>query len=112
MNEEFENESIEETTNVAEDMKTMTHIIKNYYMGADDNQYILKEIVTRTKRGTSESYQAEATIGFYTSVSGLIKGLARLECRRGIARGEMKELFDCIDFFENFENQIDKLIRC
>lgn len=110
-NEEIlENETMNETT--SEDSVKITHIIDNFYMGADDYQYILKEKVTRTRRGSDETYESESTVGYYGSIQALIIGLVRLMTRREINNGNLKELKDCITYFENFENHLKEIFNC
>lgn len=89
---------------------TYTHIIDNFYMGADDYCYILKEYVTRTKRDSNEVYQADVNIGYYTTIQSLVKALCTLMCRRGVSEGKIKELNDSIIFFKEFEFKLKNML--
>lgn len=50
---------------------------ENYKIESDGIQYILKEIVTRRKKGTEEEYEGEEVIGYYTQFESLIKALQK-----------------------------------
>jgi hypothetical protein len=55
--------------NNTEEMRNKIHIIDNYYVAADDRQYILLKIVIRKPKDTTkEPYEAEDIVGYYGSI--------------------------------------------
>lgn len=99
--------------NDLEDMVSkLTHIIGDYYLGADERQYILYYLRTRKRREDSTEYKALDTIGYYSSLSYLLKSCAIHTNRMAISNGELTELRDCIkqliDKTDEFTNMVNK----
>ena len=53
----------------------MIRINERFAIKADEKQFILVELVTRTKEKTGEEYQAESFMGYFRDVSGALEGL-------------------------------------
>ena len=83
-------------------------LIGNFYMSADENQYILIQEVERTDSKTQETKKAYATKGYYTTVEQLAKSCVTLANRQSIANGEIKTFEQCYsqisDMFAELKN--------
>ena len=73
----------------------MVKLIENYYMDADENQYILKRKVSYKKSDGSDA-EREETKGYFSSVENLIVALANKLLREEIQNDEIKDLFFCV----------------
>lgn len=55
----------------------LIHILDDYYFSTDGTQYVLVKRVVRNKRKSEETYEDEETLGYFSTLSGLCKKLAR-----------------------------------
>lgn len=88
----------------------MVKLIENYYMDADEHQYILKQIVKYKKNDGTEAERAD-TKGHFTSIENLIVFLANLILRDDIKNDEIKDLFLCVEEMRNIKAHIEQLVN-
>ena len=90
----------------------MIKLVDKYFMTADSNQYILWEcgkrpkIDIKTKKPTNEIVDYEEQVGYYATISGLIKGLINHAGREKAASDEFKSLKELIDYLSDLEEKI------
>lgn len=92
-------------------------LVEDYYFSADENQYILyrcgkrNKIDIKTKKSTDEIIDFTETVGFYTTLSAMLKGCVR-ECNmRKIQNGEISSLKECIECMDSMYEKIENLTR-
>lgn len=88
----------------------MVKLIDDYYMDADEHQYILKRIVNYKKNDGTEA-EREDTKGNFTSIENLIVFLANLILRENIKNDEIKDLFLCVEEMRNIKSHIEQLVN-
>ena len=95
----------------------MIPLVEDYYFSADENQYILyrcgkrDKIDIKTKKSTGEIIDFTEIVGFYTTLSAMLKGCVR-ECNmRKIQNGEINSLKDCIDHIESVYEKIEDITK-
>ena len=95
----------------------MIPLVEDYYFSADENQYILyrcgkrNKIDIKTKKATGEIIDFTEAVGFYTTLSSMLKGCVR-ECnRRKIQNGEISNLKDCIKNIDDIYYKIESLTK-
>lgn len=76
--------------------RKLTHILDNYYMDADENQYILYYEKTSTNRKTGEQYKSLSVIGYYGTIPTLLQRCITHSNRQDMQDGKFDELNDCI----------------
>ena len=74
----------------------MVHILKNYYLDADNLNLMLRKQVTRTKREGEEKYEDFATLGYYSTVEKALIGVYN-DCCRDLVQSENLELKEFIE---------------
>ena len=90
----------------------MIKLVDKYFMTADNNQYTLLEcgkrpkIDIKTKKPTGEMIDYEEQIGYYATISGLIKGLINHAGREKAASDEFKSLKELIDYLSDLKEKI------
>ena len=90
----------------------MIKLTDKYYMTADSNQYILIEkgqrdkIDLKTKKPTDKVIDYEDQLGFYITLSGLIKGCLTYAGREKAATDEFQSLKELIDYLSDLEEKI------
>ena len=95
----------------------MIPLVEDYYFSADENQYILyrcgkrDKIDIKTKKSTGEIIDFTEAVGFYTTLSAMLKGCVR-ECNmRKIQNGEINSLKDCVDYMESVYEKIEDITK-
>lgn len=90
----------------------MIKLTDKYFMTADSNQYTILEcgkrpkIDVKTKKPTGEMIDYEEQVGYYATISGLIKGLINHVGREKAASDEFKSLKELIDYLSDLEERI------
>ncbi|MEG0898421.1 MAG: hypothetical protein RSF40_01760 [Oscillospiraceae bacterium] len=90
----------------------MMKLIKNYYVEADEKQYVLKQLISRKRKETEEVYAAENLIGYYPNIPSLIKACVNHNTRLGISDGEILTLTDAARHIESITNELNSIISC
>lgn len=80
---------------------TPTHIIENFYMDADSNQYILVEKVSRTNKKTNKRYEGITTHGYYTTIESLLNAVIDLSVRNKIKSNQVPTIKEAIEDIKN-----------
>ena len=93
-----------------EELALGTHIIDNYYMSADSNQYILTRLVTRTSRKDQSQYDAVETLGYFGTVQSLCKHIIKDHIRHNITSGNLPTLRTVIDDLNNITSRLESSI--
>jgi len=88
----------------------MTHLFDDYYLDADEKQYVLKRAVTRKNRKNNEQYEAMETLGYYGTIGYALKQCVIFETRNGIEVGNFKEISDLINYIEALTNRVESLV--
>lgn len=78
------------------DLSKLLHIVDNYYFGADERQYILYCLKTRTKKSDNSQYKAFETVGYYNNIVHMLRACAVRSNRTAVNSGEFNRLEDCI----------------
>ena len=90
----------------------MIKLTDKNYMTADSNQYILIEkgqrakIDLKTKKPTDKVIDYEDQLGFYSTLSGLIKGCLIYVGKEKAATDEFQSLKELIDYLSDLEEKI------
>lgn len=87
------------------------HILDNYYMTSDANQFVLIKEVTRKQRKTEATYTQFVTVGYYSSVQDLCKRLIKDATREGVQTGSLQSLRDIVSNIESLTERIEKIIQ-
>lgn len=84
----------------------MIKLIENYFVDADEMQYILKQSVTRQKKNSDETYSAENIIGYYPSMKSTVNALITIIARKAIINNEVSDLKEYIKQIETTTNKL------
>lgn len=84
----------------------MIKLIENYYIDSDEKNIILKEKVTRTKKEDSTKYEADNTLGYFSSIENAILALVNIVARKSIMTGEISTLKDYVDKIKDLKEQM------
>jgi hypothetical protein len=93
------------------------HLIGNYYYTADANQYILLEcgkrnkIDRKTRKVTDEIMEYEDVLGYYTTLSALIKACVTHANKTATVNGEITTLTEAIKHIDRIFSELnDKIL--
>lgn len=98
-------------------INNMIPLVEDYYFTADENQYILyrcgkrDKIDIKTKRPTGEIIDFADTVGFYTTLSSMLKSCVVACNRRKVQNGEIGSLKDCVEQMNNMYERIESLTK-
>lgn len=90
----------------------MINIYDNYYVDADENQYVLyvcgrrEKMTLGNKQPTGEFKDYQEAIGYYTSLTGVLSGCIQHATRKKVANNEISHLRECIEFISDIEEKI------
>lgn len=87
------------------------HIVGEYYMTADANQYVLIKRVVRTSREDMSTYDDVETVGYYASIQSLCKKAIQLCVREKIAGGEVATLREVAREFDALTTRLEDAIQ-
>ena len=91
-------------------------LIDNYYFTADDNQYILMECGTRnkidrmTRKVTDEIIEYEDILGYYSTLSLLIKACVTYYNRKAVKSGQVSSLTEAVEQIESVYSKLNDMI--
>lgn len=95
----------------------MVSIIDGWSFDLDDHQYILIHSYTRekldfkTKQGTGEMVEKREEVGYFTTVTAMLRRLAEILVREKMADGQIKTIRDYIDELEKVEENLRKMCK-
>lgn len=95
----------------------MVGIIDGWSFDVDDHQYILIHSYTRekldfkTKQGTGEMVEKREEVGYFMTVTAMLRRLAEILVREKMTDGQIKTIRDYIDELERVEENLRKMCR-
>lgn len=95
----------------------MVGIIDGWSFDVDDHQYILIHSYTRekldfkTKQGTGEMVEKREEVGYFMTVTAMLRRLAEILVREKIADGQIKTIRNYIDELERIEENLRKMCK-
>lgn len=95
----------------------MVNIIDGWSFDVDDHQYILIHSYTRekldfkTKQGTGEMVEKREEVGYFMTVTAMLRRLAEILAREKITDGQIKTVRNYIDELEKVEENLRKMCR-
>jgi hypothetical protein len=95
----------------------MVGIIDGWSFDVDDHQYILIHSYTRekldfkTKQGTGEMVEKREEVGYFMTVTAMLRRLAEILAREKITDGQIKTVRNYIDELEKVEENLRKMCR-
>ena len=89
----------------------MIKLINNYYIDADSYQYILKQMVTRTKTADNTTYEAETTVGYFKDIPPLIKSCLDDIVRDELSTGEITSLLEYANKIESLNDELNSMLN-
>ena len=95
----------------------MVSIIDGWSFDVDDHQYILIHSYTRekldfkTKQGTGEMVEKREEVGYFMTVTAMLRRLAEILAREKIADGQIKTIRNYIDELEKVEENLRKMCK-
>lgn len=95
----------------------MVSIIDGWSFDVDDHQYILIHSYTRekldfkTKQGTGEMVEKREEVGYFMTVTAMLRRLAEILAREKIADGQIKTIRNYINELEKVEENLRKMCK-
>lgn len=95
----------------------MVSIIDGWSFDVDDHQYILIHSYTRekldfkTKQGTGEMVEKREEVGYFTTVTAMLRRLAEILVREKIAEGQIQTIRDYINELERIEKKLREMCK-
>lgn len=95
----------------------MVSIIDGWSFDVDDHQYILIHSYTRekldfkTKQGTGEMVEKREEVGYFMTVTAMLRRLAEILAREKITDGQIKTIRNYIDELEKVEENLRKMCK-
>ena len=95
----------------------MVSIIDGWSFDVDDHQYILIHSYTRekldfkTKQGTGELVEKREEVGYFMTVTEMLRRLAEILVREKMADGQIKTIRDYIDELKKVEENLRKMCK-
>lgn len=87
------------------------HVLDNYYMTADANQFVLVKEVTRKKRQSEDTYTQSVIIGYYSTGQMLCKKLINDAIREGVQTGSIQSLREIVDLMESLTSRLEEAVQ-
>lgn len=84
---------------------------------ADENQYILVHTFMRekqdfkTRKGTGEMVEKREEVGYFQTVTAMLRRLAEILVREKMADGQIKTIRDYIDELERIEKKLREMCK-
>ena len=97
--------------------KNLIHLVENYYFTADSHQFILmecgvrKKIDIKTKQATDEDKNYQNILGYYNTLSSLLKGCVSYDIKNKINTKDITTLSDCLNRIEYMTNKILEITK-
>lgn len=95
----------------------MVQIIDGWYFNMDENQYILvhkymwEKQDFKTRKGTGEWIEKKDEVGYFRTVTAMLRRLAEFLVRDKIAEGEIKTIREYIDEMERIEKRLHEMVK-
>jgi phosphohistidine phosphatase SixA len=90
--------------------KQMVHLFDDYYMDADNYNYILKKAVVRKTKKTNEEYESTQVLGYFPDMKSLVHSLIKNEHRQAVSSGSIKDLEQAINRLNQLTERIQSLV--
>ena len=84
---------------------------------ADENQYVLVHTFMRekqdfkTRKGTGEMVERREEVGYFKTVTAMLRRLAEILVREKIAEGQIQTIGDYIDELERIEKKLHEMCK-
>ena len=88
----------------------LVHILGNYYFSLDGTQYTLVRRVVRNKRGLAEVYEDEETLGYFSTLSGLLKKIAKDCLSEEIQSGSITNIKEAISEYDAITSRLENIV--
>lgn len=86
----------------------MIKINDEYYIDADANTYMLKQVhYVKTKEG--EEKRQDATIGYYSTVDIALKGYLKHKSREIVNKKEFENISEYLSYIEKLDKELKEL---
>lgn len=89
----------------------MIKLIDNYYIDADNYQYILMNKILRTKKADQSTYLADIIVGYYGDIPSLIKGCMDNYLKEHVKNEDICTLVAYRESVLDLYQKIDKMIE-
>jgi len=89
----------------------MIKLINSYYIDADSYQFILKQMVKRTKKEDNSTYEAETTLGYFGDIPTLIKNCVKILVREGISSNKIDDLVKLENRIESLNDELNSILN-
>lgn len=86
----------------------MIKINDEYYIEADTNNYMLKQVhFVKTKEGKEE--RQDLTIGYYATIDVALKGYLKHKSRDIVSKKDFESIDKYLKYIEKLDKELDKL---
>ncbi|MDD3022238.1 MAG: hypothetical protein PHX61_14870 [Alphaproteobacteria bacterium] len=85
-------------------------IVGDYYMAADGTQFVLVKHVIRTKRGSTETYDDDTSLGYFTTIGSLLKKLAKDYISDEMQSGALRSIRDVIREYDSITSRLEDVV--
>lgn len=95
----------------------MVKILDGWFFNMDENQYILihkymwEKQDFKTRKGTGEWIEKKEEVGYFRTVTAMLRRLAEFLVRDKIAEGEIKTIREYIDEMERIEKRLHEMVK-
>jgi len=95
----------------------MVEIISGWSYTMDDNQYILyhtyqrEKLDFKTRKGTGEMVEKREEVGYFTTVTAMLRRLAEILMREKMADGQIRTIRNYIDELERVEKNLREMCK-
>ena len=95
----------------------MIKINDEYYIEADTNNYMLKQVhyvekINHKSDGTDESlgiYRQDLVIGYYATIDMALKGYLKHKSRDIVSKKDFESIQEYLKYIEKLDKELDKL---
>lgn len=93
-----------------QEQENMTHLFDDYFIEADEYQYILKKEVIRKRKDSNETYASSKILGYFPTIASVLKRCIRDNTMCAINNGKLNELKDLVSHLEDLTKRVEKLV--
>lgn len=92
-------------------------IMDGWSFTADENQYILVHTFMKekqdfkTRKGTGEMVEKREEVGYFNTVTAMLRRLAEILVREKMAEGQIQTVRDYIDELERIEKKLHEICK-
>lgn len=92
-------------------------IMDGWSFTADENQYILvhtfirEKVDFKTRKPTGEMVEKREEVGYFKTVTGMLRRLAEILVREKMADGQIQTIRDYIDELERIEKKLREMCK-